>query len=305
MCTSSGKGDEHETPVGTIFASGSLVGRLPGPPPPIAAPPQAATPQAQQQQEPASAPAPPKLLDQALGQKLQAALEAAVASPDTKWPGAVLYVRAPGLGAWSGAAGLGEVETKTPMRPHDRFRAGSLTKPFIAAVVLQLVEEGRFALDDPITKLLPDQVTGKFANSDRITVRMLLNHTSGLPDFMNVAGPELIANPDKVWQVEEFLDFAAGPEADVCARRGAALLEHELSAAGHDHRRGHRPDVARGAAPAHLRAPGPEGHAPARARGNGPAGRSRPRLCRLRQRDRSTPPSWSRRRWWARPAGSR
>ena len=95
------------------------------------------------------------------------------------------------------------------MRPHDRFRAGSLTKPFIAAVVLQLVEEGRFALDDPITKLLPDQVTGKFANSDQITVRMLLNHTSGLPDFMDLAGPELIAHPDKVWQVEEFLDFAA------------------------------------------------------------------------------------------------
>ena len=163
----------------------------------------------QVQPSPVAVTAPPKLLDPALGQKLQAALEAAVASPDTRWPGAILYVRAPGLGEWSGAAGLGAVETKSPMRPHDRFRAGSLTKPFIAAVVLQLVEEGRFTLDDPITKLLPDQVTGKFANSDRITVRMLLNHTSGLADFMQTAGPALIAQPDKVWKVEEFLDFAA------------------------------------------------------------------------------------------------
>ena len=105
-----------------------------------------------QQDQLASTDAPPKLLNQELGKKLQAALEAAVASPDTKWPGAVLYVRAPGLGDWSGAAGLGEVKTNTAMRPHDRFRAGSLTKPFIAAVVLQLVEEGRFALDDPISK---------------------------------------------------------------------------------------------------------------------------------------------------------
>jgi D-alanyl-D-alanine carboxypeptidase len=174
-----------------------------------------ATPRAaptQVQQQPVSASAPPKLLDQALGQKLQAALDAAVASPDTKWPGAVLYVSAPGLGAWSGAAGLGEVETKTPMRPDDRFRAGSLTKPFIATVILQLVEEGRFALDDPISKLLPDSVAGKLPNTDRITVRMLLNHTSGVPEFTDVAGPQEIAHPDKVWTAEEFLDFAAARE---------------------------------------------------------------------------------------------
>jgi D-alanyl-D-alanine carboxypeptidase len=180
------------------------------PEPPTAAPTQAQPPTpVPPQQQPASASAPPKLLDPALGQKLQAALEAAVASPDTKWPGAVLYVSAPGLGAWSGAAGLGELEPNTPMRPHDRFRAGSLTKPFIAAVVLQLVEEGRFVLDDPISKLLPAGVAGKVANSDRITVRMLLNHTSGVPEFSDAAGPQEIAHPDKVWTAEEFLDFAA------------------------------------------------------------------------------------------------
>jgi D-alanyl-D-alanine carboxypeptidase len=164
------------------------------------------------QDQPASTDAPPKLMDQALGKKLQAALEAAVASPETKWPGALLYVRAPGLGDWSSAAGLGAVETKTPMRPYDRFRAGSLTKPFVAAVVLQLVEEGRFTLDDSITKLLPAQVTGKFADADKITVRMLLNHTSGVADFMNTAGPQLIAHPDKVWNPEELLDFAAAQQ---------------------------------------------------------------------------------------------
>lgn len=163
---------------------------------------------------------PPQLLDQELGQKLQAALEAAVARPDTNWPGAVMYVSAPGLGAWSGAAGLGEVESNTPMRPHDRFRAGSLIKPFIAAVVLQLVEEGRFALDDPISGLLPDQVAGKLPNSDQITVHMLLNHTSGLPEFMNVAGPEIVAHPGKVWRAEEFLDFAAAQEPSFAPGKG-------------------------------------------------------------------------------------
>jgi D-alanyl-D-alanine carboxypeptidase len=143
---------------------------------------------------------------------LQRALEAAVESPDTQYPGAVLHVSSSELGTWTGAAGLGDTETNTAMRPHDKFRAGSLTKPFIAVVILQLVEEGLFSLDDPITTVLPESVTSKFADSNQITVRMLLNHTGGLPDFMDLAGPEIVANPTKLWEAEEFLDFAAAQE---------------------------------------------------------------------------------------------
>jgi CubicO group peptidase (beta-lactamase class C family) len=98
------------------------------------------------------------------------------------------------------------------MRPHDTFRAGSLTKPFVSAVVLQLVEEGLFSLDDTLPAVLPESVTDKFADTDKMTVRMLLNHTAGLPDFMDLAGPEFIANPAKIWKAEEFLDFAAAQE---------------------------------------------------------------------------------------------
>lgn len=193
--------------------------------PPAAAPAQA------QQGGAASAAATSQAPDQELAQKLQAALEAAVAGPDTNWPGAVLTVHAPALGVWSGAAGLGEVATNTAMRPHDRFRAGSLTKPFIATVTLQLVEEGRFALDDPIAGLLPERVAAKFPAGDQITVRMLLNHTSGLPDFMDLAGPEVLANPARVWEEEELLDFAAAQEpwftpgeAQYYSNTGYALL---------------------------------------------------------------------------------
>jgi D-alanyl-D-alanine carboxypeptidase len=188
-------------------------------PTPTPVSPTAAPTQVQQQQEPALS-ASAQLLDKALGQKLQAALDAAVASPGTNWPGAVLYVSAPGLGTWSGAAGLGDVETKTPMRPNDRFRAGSLIKPFIATVVLQLVEEGYFGLDDPIDKLLPAEVAGKITNSDQITVRMLLNHTGGVPEFMDGAGPQIIAHPDKVWTAEEFVDFVAGQQPSFAPGKG-------------------------------------------------------------------------------------
>jgi D-alanyl-D-alanine carboxypeptidase len=149
---------------------------------------------------------------EALDEQLQAMLEAAVASPDTNWPGAVLHVSSPDLGTWTGAAGLGNIETNTAMRPHDKFRAGSLTKPFIAVVTLQLVEEGLFSLDDTLPTVLPESITDKFADSDKMTVRMLLNHTAGLPDFMDLAGPEFIANPAKIWKAEEFLDFAAAQE---------------------------------------------------------------------------------------------
>lgn len=175
---------------------------------PIVAPQQAGSSQ-NQQQEAASAPVSDQLLDPELGQKLQAALQAAVDSPDTNWPGTVMTVIAPGLGTWNGAAGLGEVATNTLMRPNDKFRAGSLMKPYIATVILQLVEEGHFALDDAITTLLPDGIAAKIPNSDQITLRMLLNHTSGVADFMDLGGPEIFANLSKVWTADEFVDFIA------------------------------------------------------------------------------------------------
>lgn len=181
-------------------------------PTPAAGPPQTETPPGLEQQDLAPPPTPPPLLDEELGDRLQEALEAALASPDTNWPGAVLHVRAPGLGAWSGAAGLGALEPSTPMRPHDRFRAGSLTKPFVAAVIVGLAEEGRLGLDDPIDALLPEEAAGAFPDSDRITVRMLLNHTSGLPDFVDLVGPEIVAQFGKVWEEEEFLAYAAAQE---------------------------------------------------------------------------------------------
>ena len=151
----------------------------------------------------------PVEIDEDIAAQLRTVLETAVADPDTNYPGAVLHVSSPELGSWTGAAGLGNTETNTAMRPHDRFRAGSLTKPFISVVVLQLVEEGLFALDDPMTSVLPESVTGKFANTDQITVRMLLSHTAGMPEFLELAFPEIMANPEKVWTAEEFLDFAS------------------------------------------------------------------------------------------------
>jgi D-alanyl-D-alanine carboxypeptidase len=149
--------------------------------------------------------------DEGLASQLQAALEAAVENPKTSFPGAILYVSSRDLGTWIGTAGLGEVETGTPIRPDDKFRAGSIAKTFVSVVTLQLVEEGLFSLDDPLPAVLPESIATKFPDSDKITVRMLLNHSSGIPEWIGPAVMEEIASdPTKVWDVNEFLDLAAG-----------------------------------------------------------------------------------------------
>jgi D-alanyl-D-alanine carboxypeptidase len=80
-------------------------------------------------------------------------------------------------------SGNENVATRRPLRPRDRFRVGSVTKTFVATVVLQLAGEGRLALDDPIERWLPGLVPG----GANITIRQLLNHTSGLGDYADDA----------------------------------------------------------------------------------------------------------------------
>jgi D-alanyl-D-alanine carboxypeptidase len=145
--------------------------------------------------------------------KLQAALEAAFRNSETSFPGALLHVRSPEPGSWTGAAGLGEIETTTAMVPDDRFRAGSVMKSLVAVVTLQLVEEGRISLDDPLTTVLPGSATSRFPASDQITVRMLLNHTSGIPEWLtDEVAAEIATNPTRIRAVDEYLGLAAAQE---------------------------------------------------------------------------------------------
>jgi D-alanyl-D-alanine carboxypeptidase len=144
------------------------------------------------------------------GRRLQSILDRAVRSPAASFPGVALRVRRPGHAAWTGAAGKASIAPSRPMRAGDRFRAGSIMKPLVATATLQLVEEGRFALEDTLPAVLPRRVIGRFPEADRITVRMLLNHTSGLGDFADPGfDAAVFADPRRRWATPELLDRAA------------------------------------------------------------------------------------------------
>ncbi|WP_151775508.1 serine hydrolase domain-containing protein [Streptomyces abyssomicinicus] len=86
-------------------------------------------------------------------------------------------VRVGGNGAWLGTAGVRDLSTGAPAVRHARFRAGSTSKVVTASMVLQLAAEGRIGLDRPVQRYLPGLFPAEFAP---MTVRQLLNHTSGL-----------------------------------------------------------------------------------------------------------------------------
>lgn len=71
-----------------------------------------------------------------------------------------------------------------PLTGVEAFRIGSITKPMTATVALQLVEAGRLSLDEPVARFVPDQA-GMFEHGEAITLRHLLGHTSGLPEFLS------------------------------------------------------------------------------------------------------------------------
>jgi D-alanyl-D-alanine carboxypeptidase len=100
-------------------------------------------------------------------------------------PGAVVLVR-DRTGTRVGAAGFADVARRRPMRPEVAFRIGSVTKSLVATLVLRLAARGTLRLEDPVERWLP----GRVPNAGAITLRRLLNHTSGLYDYS--ADPRLV-----------------------------------------------------------------------------------------------------------------
>jgi D-alanyl-D-alanine carboxypeptidase len=144
--------------------------------------------------------------------RLRAALEADLAT-DRSVPGEALAVRAPGLSTTL-AAGAADTATGTPLAPDTPFRVASMTKTFVAAAVLRLVEQGKVELEAPITRYL-SHGSLRVLRADgyrvgRITVRELLQHTSGIYDYAmdDAYDADNVAHPHHRWTRAEQLRFA-------------------------------------------------------------------------------------------------
>ncbi|MFD6105874.1 serine hydrolase domain-containing protein [Nocardia salmonicida] len=140
---------------------------------------------------------------------------------DNVIPGAVVVVESPTEGNWTETFGTRVIGADDPMSVDDYFRIASNTKTMTSTVILQLVQEGKLALDDPIDKYWPG-----VPNGDRITIAQLSEMRSGLysytfdPQFNAL----LDSDPNKVWTPEELLaiafshpvGFAPGEKFDYC-----------------------------------------------------------------------------------------
>jgi D-alanyl-D-alanine carboxypeptidase len=120
-------------------------------------------------------------------------------------PGAIVYVDDPGQGSWATGLGMGNLATREPMQVTNFMRIGSFTKTFTATVILQLVDQGKLRLDDPISTYQPEVPNGK-----NITIRQLLNMTSGLFDYYDDKGfvQAHVADPYKPWKPTDLLAVA-------------------------------------------------------------------------------------------------
>ncbi|MEU7073807.1 serine hydrolase domain-containing protein [Streptomyces narbonensis] len=174
----------------TLLAAALVLGVAAGPAivPAVAATPTAA---AQQTSDPA----------------LEVAMSAAIAGLPRADATAAL-VRVGGTeGSWQGSSGVHDLESGSPADPAARFRAGSVTKVFTAATVLQLAAEGRIDLDRSARSYLPKLIPRSYG---KVTVRQLLNHTHGIPapDFQGGTVEEWYENRFRIHTPEEMVRSA-------------------------------------------------------------------------------------------------
>jgi D-alanyl-D-alanine carboxypeptidase len=126
------------------------------------------------------------------------------------FPGATFGVVLANGESFGLAVGFSDRETKTAMMPTDRMLAGSVGKTFAAATALQLIKEGKISLDDKVEKYLGREPWfSRLPNAKDITVRQLMNHTSGLVryEFKEQFTKDLTANPEKVWKPAELVAY--------------------------------------------------------------------------------------------------
>jgi D-alanyl-D-alanine carboxypeptidase len=140
---------------------------------------------------------------------LQAAMQQLV---EAGVPGCAMALYSEEEGWWVGAAGLAKIEDRTPMQVCHLQYLQSIAKTYMAVAVLRLYEQGKIDLDAPVTRYLPEKYSRYVSGAGRVTVRMLLNHTSGIPEYN--FSPDYVAyllqHPDHYFTGEDYLRYIEG-----------------------------------------------------------------------------------------------
>lgn len=141
---------------------------------------------------------------------LQSTLEQVVAPEDN---GVVVLVRA-GDDTFIAEAGLADLEKGTPIKATDAFRIASVTKTFVATVMLQLQEENVLSLDDPILQWLPQPEAAEIPYAEDIHIRELLNMTSGIFNYVESDAFYDATMESRAWKAEEIIPYILDGEPD-------------------------------------------------------------------------------------------
>jgi D-alanyl-D-alanine carboxypeptidase len=126
-------------------------------------------------------------------------------------PGVVIALK-DANGTWASTSGLSKIETKTSMEICHLQFGQSVAKTYMATAILLLYEDGKIDLDDKISNYLPESTLSDIANANESTVRMLLNHTSGIAEYNDKANyvTYLLQHPLHVFTTEDYLDYVRG-----------------------------------------------------------------------------------------------
>jgi len=143
-------------------------------------------------------------LDATTDAALQQALDAIRTSG--RYPGVSAAILYPDGSIWTGQSGMAILSSKTPVTADTLFSVGSISKTFVSALAGRLAARGTISLDDPLSKYVPT-----FPNAANISLRELLNHTSGIKDLFANLSPAILSHPSQVWTADQVLAGVGTP----------------------------------------------------------------------------------------------
>lgn len=125
-------------------------------------------------------------------------------------PGIIMCINKPAEGTWVGASGKADLANGLDLKPCNITRTGSTVKTFTAVTILKLAEEGKISLDDKASDYLSSSLIKNIENADVATIRQLLNHSSGIFNYIQDLQFQTASLNDliKEWTPDELLDYA-------------------------------------------------------------------------------------------------